>query len=376
MPAPSLTGTEHHPHAAAVLGAALPPAGRPSHAYLFAGPAGAGKRAVARAFAAALLAEGADDPESVHGRVERGTHPDLTWVTPSGAHELLVGDIDEAVVGAAARTPFEARRRVFVIERADTMIEQAANKMLKTLEEPPAFAHVILLSDRPGEVLPTIASRCQHVRFDPLPEDEVVERLERAGVEARPARAAARLSRGDARLARELATGSGPNLRAAAERFARAAGAGQMAERPWRELLTQARRRADAAVAELEERHRAALELVAKRDRRRTETEHNERARRLGRRVHTEALDLQLGLAGLWYRDLLCVALDAPELACNVDREAELADGARGRDPSALRRAIELVADTRDRLPLNVNEELACEALGYRLERLLGADSL
>ncbi|MDX6661107.1 MAG: polymerase subunit delta [Solirubrobacteraceae bacterium] len=368
-----LAGTEHHPHAAAVLGAALPPHGRPSHAYLFGGPAGAGKRTVARAFAAALLAEGAADPDAVRGRVERGSHPDLTWVTPSGAHELLVGDIDSAVVGAAARTPFEARRRVFVIERADTMIEQAANKMLKTLEEPPPFAHLILLSDRPGEVLPTIASRCQHVRFEALPEDEVVARLGRDGVEPQPARAAARLARGDARLARELATGGGPKLRVAAQRFARAAPAAEMGERPWRELLAQARARADAAAAELDERHAGVLELTAKRDRRRADTEHAERSRRLARRVHTETLDLQLALVGLWYRDLLCVALDTPDLAANVDREAELAADAAGRDPTALRRALELVDDTRQRLPLNVTEELACEALGYRLEHLLAA---
>ena len=99
-------------------------------------------------------------------------HPDLTWVAPSGAAEMLVGDIDEPVVAAATRTPFEARRRVFVIERADTMNDQAANRMLKTLEEPPPFAHLVLLTDRPGDVLPTIASRCQHVRFDaPAPDD-------------------------------------------------------------------------------------------------------------------------------------------------------------------------------------------------------------
>ena len=64
-------------------------------------------------------------------------HPDLTWVAPSGAAEMLVADIEEPVVAAATRTPFEARRRVFVIERAETMNDQAANRMLKTLEEPP-----------------------------------------------------------------------------------------------------------------------------------------------------------------------------------------------------------------------------------------------
>src|SRR5450631_2461129 len=155
-----LAGIERHPHALAVLGPALGPAGRPSHAYLFHGPAGVGKRSIARAFAAALLAEGAGEPEAVRQRVLRLAHPDLTWVRPSGAAEMLVSDIDEPVVAAAARTPFESARRVFVIESAETMNEQAANRLLKTLEEPPAFAHLILLSDRWQDVLPTLLSRC------------------------------------------------------------------------------------------------------------------------------------------------------------------------------------------------------------------------
>src|SRR3954469_18781237 len=162
-----LAGTEHHPHARAVLRTDAP-----SHAYLFHGPAGAGKRAVAREFAAELLA-GAD--AGARARVLSGAHPDLTWVTPSGAAEMLVGDV-EPVVAAASHTPFEALRRVFVIEAADRLIEAAANKRLKTLEEPPEFAHLVLLTDRPGNVLPTIASRCQHVRFDALPAAELAPR--------------------------------------------------------------------------------------------------------------------------------------------------------------------------------------------------------
>jgi DNA polymerase-3 subunit delta' len=145
----TLPGIERHPHAQALLVPALPP-GSPSHAYLFAGPAGAGKRAIARAFAAALIADGAPAGSQAAERVERGTHPDLTWVVPSGAAEMLVADIAEPVVAAATRTPFEARRRVFVIEQADTMRDATANRMLKTLEEPAAFVHLILLSSRPG----------------------------------------------------------------------------------------------------------------------------------------------------------------------------------------------------------------------------------
>jgi DNA polymerase-3 subunit delta' len=367
-----LPGTEPHPHARAVLGAALPPAGRASHAYLFHGPSGTGKRTAARAFAAALLADGAADPGDASARVHRGAHPDLTWVVPSGAHELLVSDVDRPVVAAAARTPFEASRRVFVIERADTMNDEAGNRMLKTLEEPAPFVHLTLLTDRPSEVMPTIASRCQHVRFDPLPAEEIARRLQREhAVEPVHARACARLAHGDGARAARLATGEGPSLRAAAERFARAALRGAMDERPWRELLAQARRRGDAVAAELEAAHERDRELLAKRERRRADTEHAERVRRAHRRAMTEALDLGLALAGLWYRDLACVAWGAPELAGHCDREAELAADAAGRDPQRLRAAVELVEDTRQRLVLNVSEELACEALAYRLEHEL-----
>src|SRR3954468_21727752 len=186
-----LRGLDRHPRARAVLRLDAP-----SHAYLFHGPAGAGKRDVARAFAAEPVAGGSPDPDSARPRVLRGVHPDLTWVAPSGAADMLVSDIDEPVVAAATRTPFESRRRVFVIERADTMNDEAANRMLKTLEEPPAFAHLVLLTNRPGNVLPTIASRCQHVRFDAAPPEELAARLARRGVPEDVARACARLSLG------------------------------------------------------------------------------------------------------------------------------------------------------------------------------------
>ena len=144
-----------------------------------------------------------------------------------------------------------------------------------------------------------------------------------------------------------------------------------MAERPWRELLDEARRRSEAVVAELTEAHERQLEYLAERDRRRAGTEHAERVRRAQRRASTEAVDLGLTLVALWYRDAACVAWGAPELACHADRPAELAAEAEGADPQRLRRAIELVEDTRQRLAVNVSEELACEALAYRLEDLL-----
>jgi len=366
-----LPGTEHHPHARAALGAALAPGGRPSHAYLFHGPAGSGKRVAARAFAAALLAEGAADPAGARARVDHGTHPDLAWVAPSGAHEMLVGDV-EPVVSGAAMTPFEAARRVFVLERADTLIEQAANKLLKTLEEPAPFVHLVLLTDRLGEVLPTIRSRCQLVRFDALPPAELAERVGRRGVAPEQAAACARLALGDGERALELALGDGPALRAGGEALARAAIAGRVAEEaPWRALLAVRKRRGDVAVAEVEARLAEELELVSRRERKRVENEYADRTRRTRRRVETGALDLGLQLSGLWLRDVACVAWGAEDLVHHVDRAAALAEDAAGRDPQKLRAGVELVEDTRRRLRSNVTEELALETLAYRLEGLL-----
>jgi DNA polymerase-3 subunit delta' len=386
-----LPGIDAHPHARAVLAPVLRGAAAPSHAYLFHGPSGTGKRSVARAFAAALLAEGAPDPVAVAERVKRGAHPDLTWVTPSGATEMLVADIEEPVVAAAARTPFESTRRVFVIEDAHMLNDQAANRMLKTLEEPPAFVHLLLLTDRPEEVLPTIASRCQHVRFDPLPPELIADRIKGGPQPSAPeqaagerTRACARLALGDARRARELASEAGEALRAGAESFVRAAIAGHSEQRPWLELLDLARAAGARAGRQVEERIADELELLPAKERKRHQREGEEALRREERRARTRTLDLGLALAELWLRDLLCICEGAPELIYAVDRRAELEEdtgacsgtsasgpGAAERAVPRLREAVALVQDVRLRLTLNVSEELALEALAYRLQALL-----
>ncbi len=362
----TLPGIDEHPHARAVLLPALPP-GDASHAYLFHGPAGAGKRALARAFAAALLAEGAHDPRQVAERVARGAHPDLTWVTPSGASEMLVSDIDEPVVAAATRTPFEARRRVFVIEQAETMHDATANRLLKTLEEPPSFVHLILLTAHPGEVLPTVVSRCQAVRFEAPSAAMLAERLEAEGVEPATAVACGRLALGDGERALALATGDGPALREAAESFATCALRGELEQRPWTALLELAKRAGERTAEELDARQREELEFVARAERARHEREHAERVKRAQRRSSAATLDTGLALVELWYRDTSMVLEGAPELVHALDRLGELESTAAGRSPRTLHRALELVVDTRERLALNVTEELALEALAYRL---------
>ena len=120
---------------------------------------------------------------------------------------------------------------MFVLERADTMNDEAANSLLKTLEEPPPYVVLLLLTDRPSQVLPTIASRCQGVRFDALGAEAVAQRLQSRGVAPDAALACARLSLGDGEKALALGLADGPALRAHAEAFARAPLAGPRVER-------------------------------------------------------------------------------------------------------------------------------------------------
>jgi DNA polymerase-3 subunit delta' len=365
-----LAAIEPHPHARAVLLPALPPTGSPSHAYLFHGPSGTGKAAVARAFAAALLADGAQQPQTVAARVARGAHPDLTWVIPSGASEVLVSDIDEPVVAAATHTPFESKRRVFVIEAAGSMNDQAANRLLKTLEEPPSFAHLILLAEHREDVLPTIASRCQQVRFDPLSDELLAERLkqgEGASIEPERAAACARLAAGDGRLAEMLASERGIALRECAEQFVRSALQGNVQQRRWMALLEAAKTSGAVAGAEVTERLHEQAALLPSKEQRKYERDGAGVVRRTERRARMATLDLGLRLSELWLRDIWCLLVGAPELAFARDRSAELTADAAGCDAASLQRGVELVRDTRLGLSLNVSEELSLEALAYRL---------
>jgi DNA polymerase-3 subunit delta' len=262
---------------------------------------------------------------------------------------------------------------VFVIERVDELGDEAANRMLKTLEEPAWFVHMILLTDRLTEVLPTISSRCQLVRFDAPPVEQIADLLKASGVQPDTALACARLSLGDAEQARTLAGREGRALRAAGERLAREALHGDAsAKQPWIDLLAVVRASGEVVNDELKLQEAADLELYPRKERKRAETEWSERIRRVRRRRETQSLDLALQVTALWYADLAALAWSAEELVRAVDRVDELRIDAGG-DPVRLLEAIELVEDTRQRFQLNVSEELACEALTYKLERLLGS---
>jgi len=369
-------GTEDHPQARMTLSADL--AGAPSHAYLFHGPAGVGKREAARAFAAELLAAGSPDPDNARHRALSGSHPDLTWVRPTGAHVMRTEDVDEPVVAAATRTPFESKRRVFVLERVDTMNDEVANRLLKTLEEPAAFVHLILVTDALSLVLPTVISRCQLVRFDPLLPDRLAVTLVEEGVPEQRATACARLALGSGERARFLASDEGEALRADVDRMLASAlsGGARGAEEsePWRGLLARAEERREAAEARVGEARSARLQSEPKgRERGALERRFEETAKRDGRRARTELLELGLTLVALGFRDLVCLAEGADEAALDAERAAALGPAARGREPRRLREAAERCEEARLSLEVNVTEDLALEALGYRLSALVGS---
>jgi DNA polymerase-3 subunit delta' len=349
-------------------------AAEPFHAYLLAGPPGSGKAAAARALAAELLTAGTDDPDSARRRAlaDPSPHPDLVWLRPPGTQHL-VEEVRERVIGQVAYRPFEGDRRVFVIEDADAMAEESQNALLKTLEEPPPFAHLILVSAEPEALLETVRSRCRAVRFSRLSVDAVEVRLDDhpPGPERS---AAARLSGGDAGRARFLLGAEGRELRTAVESLARAVRSGDLAGTPWDSLARAADAAGEAESAAVRAAAEAAEEEAAERTgpaARRRARDAEEAAKRASRRARNASLDLGLGLLGTWIRDLAAVAEGAPELALNSDRTDELAELGDGLDPRRARRAGELVLDTRRRLTVNVSEALALEALAYRLEFLL-----
>jgi DNA polymerase-3 subunit delta' len=352
--------TRHQPRARAALAAAL---ASPGHAYIFRGPRGAGKAAAARAFAAELLVEGAPDPDDARRRalLDPSPHPDLVWLRPPGAQHL-VEDVRESVIRASSLSPAEGGRRVFVIEQAEDLRDESQNALLKTLEEPAAFAHLILVCSEPEQLAETILSRCTPVEFGPLTAEAVTETIGSGGATA------ARLSGGDLELARLLASDRGAALRATAEAAARAPRSGQPPPEPWRKLLEVASEAgSDAGEAE-EQRLLEEAEATAKRGRKGKLTrEATEQVKRTERRARTQALDLGLALCCAWYRDLAAIASGADGVVLNADRMRELTDDAEGLPPERARRALEWVLDTRRRLRVNVSEELALEALWLRL---------
>lgn len=153
---------------------------RLGHAFLFRGPAGVGKKRAALTFASYINCLSPINHDSCGQcksclKFKSGNHPDLHIIEPDGA-AIKINQI-RALKQTLAFPPFEARYRVVILTETSTMRREAANSLLKTLEEPPENTILIMTADAAGEILPTIESRCQEIPFFALPYDKVSERL-------------------------------------------------------------------------------------------------------------------------------------------------------------------------------------------------------
>jgi DNA polymerase-3 subunit delta' len=182
---------------------------RIGHAYLFSGILALGKKTLAREFVKALNCEKEDALRDSCGecsscrKIQRGIHPDVFFVEADG--QFIRIDAIREIQEQMKCKPLEARRRVFVIDDADKMNDQAANALLKILEEPSPSNILILVSARPYSMPSTIISRCQHMRFNPLRFDTVAKFLvDREGMNNQRALLLAGLSGGSIGRAMEL----------------------------------------------------------------------------------------------------------------------------------------------------------------------------
>lgn len=228
--------------------------GRLHHALLFFGPDGVGKELTAFALACAVTCErapgeGCGECPSCHkvlGRssegspvplhpdvviVERGLYPkDVLGRSTDEKTDISVDQIRRVVLERVTFAPHEARERIVIVRRAEEMSTGAANALLKTLEEPPGHTRFVLLSSRPGELLSTIRSRTQPLRFAPLLDEQVVSILMGRGVDPARAKAAAELAGGSVEAAEALADPERTDARTQAVEALRKAAAGPLHE--------------------------------------------------------------------------------------------------------------------------------------------------
>ena len=373
----SFADVRHQDGALATLRAAVA-ADRLPQAYLFVGPPGVGKGLVARQLAKLLFCASPVEPATAATdscgvcthcvRVDHGTHPDLYWFRKEPDRndfriELVTrrdGSPANVVTESVTLQPMEAERTVTVIDDAERMNANAANSLLKSLEEPAPHAVLILVCSEVANLPGTILSRCQWVRFRPLPEAFVADRL--SEILRREATAAAEDPRADpprsvspdeAAYVCRLAGGS-------IETADRLAGSG----------LWDLKRELVARLPEMDEA--VGIDMAGAVDawaRARAKAERTTRESREETALRRQAVRTALAAVGSALRDAAVVACGGDVALANVDQAAEigrLADWG----PEALERAVAIQADAQGHISRYVHIELATENALVQISRL------
>ncbi len=302
--------------------------GRVAHAYLITGALGSGKKSLATAFAQALFCT--EQPGNACGtcldcrRVEAGNHPDMTIIEPD-AGKIKIDQVRRLKERFALQA-YEGSWKVGIVVGAETMTVEAANSLLKLLEEPSGQAVIMLLSTSPSMLLPTIVSRCQRITMKRIPRQLIASFLEREyGLFPQTAAVVAGLADGRLGQAKEFAKG---------ESLARID-----------QILS--------GLANREGRGLEALRLAAKLD------------------AEPEAVEFTLQILATWLRDMLLLASGCSrDMIVHQDRYDELREQSRLYSPSAIMRAIWQIVDAARALRANANRRLTLDALFYQLADL------
>ena len=303
-----------------------------AHAYLIVGPRHVGKGTLAFNLAQALNCDG---PELPCGqcrscqRILEGKHADITPIGLDSKTEIGIDDI-RALQRIANLPPYEGKCKVFIIDDAEYLSTEAANSLLKILEEPPQSVVWLLLVAEEEHLLPTVISRCQRLELKPVPSEHVREALVNSyNVEDNRAKLLAQLCRG---------------------RFGWALSA--LAND---DILEQRSQRIDSLVslltASLDQRFTYAQELTSQFSQ--------------NRRAGAEIIEIWLD----WWRDLMLIKGDCQEAIINVDYKTVLEEQARGLNLSEIKEFLNSLCLLQDAISKNVNPRLASEWLMLNLPR-------
>lgn len=292
------------------------------HAYLFAGNVGVGKREIAKKLAKTLYCSVCDNMEACNEcrdclRIESQNHPDVHFVSPDGKSIKIqqIRDLKEEF----SYLGVESKRKIYIIEQADRMTTQAANSLLKIMEEPSDGTLIILLTEQVQQFLPTIVSRCQIVSFRPLKASERYERLRADDIPGSLARLTTSLT-DDEETAKSWAKD---------EWFAQARNiviqlTEELLERPYQVLLTIH----DEWLAHFKER---------------------------------EQIDIGLHLLLLWFRDVLMMKLKQDEEIVFASERAQLQRFQMRYSLQKIAQQIEIMIEAKKRLNANVAPQLVIE---------------